>query len=308
MNRLRGLENLNHWEECVLSIGNFDGVHLGHQAILSALIDHAQRLSVPAVVMTFEPHPAALLNPDRQPPRLTTPQQKAELIGSLGVDTVVEYPTDWNLLALSPREFFDEIVLKKLRAAGLVEGPNFYFGKGRTGNGEVLREFCGETGKFLEIVAPTTLQGEIVSSSFVRQAISQGDVRRAAALLGRNYTFRGKVVNGARRGRSIGFPTANLEQIETMLCADGVYAARARVQNQTYQAAVSIGPNPTFAEGTRKVEAHLLDVTADFYGQEMELELVDRVRGLQKFDSLESLQHQIESDVTSIRNLLNQSR
>jgi len=301
MNREQGFHRLKNERACLLSIGNFDGVHLGHQAILAALRKHSQQRNLPSVVMTFEPHPATLLKPTFIPPRLTTPARKAELICSLGIDRVIEYPTDWALLGLSPRDFFDQIVLQKFHAVGLVEGPNFFFGKGRSGNTETLGEFCRQAGCFLEVVLPTLQAGEIVSSSLIREAISQGQVEPAASMLGRHYEISGRVSIGAQRGRTIGFPTANLEEIFTLIPAEGVYAAETILNNQTYAAAVSIGPNPTFSDGRLKVEAHLAGASGDFYGQNLTLKFVKRLRDLQKFSSVNELQDQIQKDVTATK-------
>lgn len=301
------MENLVSDGGCVLSIGNFDGVHRGHQMILSALTGHARRLSVPAVVMTFEPHPVTLLKPPCSPPRLTTPARKAELMGDLGIDTVLEYTTDWSLLGLSPGEFFDQIILGKLKAIGLVEGPNFHFGKGRAGNVEVLEGFCQSAGCFLEVVAPRLVDDVIVSSSQIRQMLAEGDVAQAARLLGRNYEIAGVVTQGAQRGRTLGFPTANLGEVETIIPGNGVYAAWAIVQGEEFPAAVSIGPNPTFGEGPRKMEAHLLGASGDFYRQELSLRFVQRIRGLQRFASVEELQRQITEDLTIVRSCLTNS-
>lgn len=308
MNRLRGFQDLADIRGCVLSIGNFDGIHRGHQAILASLAAQARQHAVCSVVLTFEPHPATLLNPARTPPRLTTADSKAELIAASGIDALVEYAPDWELLRLSPQEFFNQIILEKFNATGLVEGTNFFFGKDRTGNEETLRSLCGAAGRFLEIVQPLHQGGSIVSSSLIRTAISSGKVAEAAALLGRPYMLAGTVSRGAQRGRTIGFPTANLAQIETMLPADGVYAAIATVSGNKYQAAVSLGPNLTFADGTRKVEAHLLDVcvsnSMDIYGQEMQLRFIQHIRGLHKFTSVDKLQSQLYKDVARVRSAL----
>lgn len=312
MNWLNGLPDVVKQKGSVLSIGNFDGVHLGHQSIVNVLVSRARGLELPALIMTFDPHPAALLRPDGPPPRLTTPAQKAELLMQLGVDAVIQYPTDRALLNLTAREFFDEFVIHHLNAVGLVEGPNFYFGKERSGDGETLRQFCNETGRFLEILSPAEQNGTLVSSSQIRQALQAGDVEAASRLLGRPYSLRGTVVEGDRRGRTIGFPTANLSQIETLIPANGVYAAHATEVNAPgpsgprHLAAVSIGPNPTFEQtgnvaAAPKVEAHLLDFTGDLYGKEFELQLLSHVRGLRKFSGVNELQNQIQKDITAIR-------
>lgn len=312
MNWLNGLPDLAKQKGSVLSIGNFDGVHLGHQSIVQVLVSRARALELPALIMTFDPHPAALLRPNGPPPRLTTPAQKEELLKKLGVDAVLQYPTDKALLNLTAREFFDQFVIHHLNAVGLVEGPNFYFGKGRSGDGETLRQFCSETGRFLEILSPAEQNGTLVSSSQIRQALESGDVEAASQFLGRPYSIQGTVVEGDRRGRTIGFPTANLSQIETLIPAHGVYAAHAIDVNAQgthaarHLAAVSIGPNPTFdqagaAPAVPKVEAHLLDFQGDLYGKEFELQFLTHIRGLRKFSGVDELQSQIQKDITTIR-------
>ena len=301
MERLTGFEKFRG--PCALSIGNFDGVHLGHQAILQTLVTQARAASVPAVVLTFEPHPTALLKPERLPPRLTTRDEKAVLIARCGVDVLIEYPTDWALLSLSPRAFFDQIVSQQCQAKTLVEGPNFFFGQGRSGELNMLETFCRETGGSLTIVPPLQVNERLVSSSRIREAILQGDLTSAALMLGRRYSIQGIVSAGAGRGRTLGFPTANLEQIETLLPQQGVYAAWCRLPDGDYPTAVNIGPNPTFADLQLKVEAHLIGASADLYGQKLSLEFVSRLRGLKTFASREELQIQIDKDVADTKSL-----
>jgi riboflavin kinase/FMN adenylyltransferase len=307
MQRLTGFGNRSLYQGCLLSIGNFDGVHRGHQVIIRHLLEVARRQAAPAVVLTFEPHPLSLLNPALEPTRLTTPEDRAKLLGLLGADVVLEYPTDWDLLNLTPRQFFDDIVLGELEARGLVEGPNFFFGKGRAGNVQTLAEFCTAANRSLTIVPPRTVDGEIISSSRIRKLLAGGDVKWAGKLLGRRYALVGKVTAGAQRGRTLGFPTANLTNIRTQLPAPGVYAAWCRVNGATHPAAVSLGPNPTFAEGEWKVEAHLLGFSGDLYESTAELEFVERVRELCSFASEKELKDQIQKDLKTIRRLLDET-
>jgi riboflavin kinase/FMN adenylyltransferase len=304
MQRLTGFGNRSLYRGCLLSIGNFDGVHRGHQVIIAQLVELARQHAAPAVVLTFEPHPLSLINPACEPTRLTTPEERARLLGLLGTDVVLEYPTDWSLLNLTPRQFFDDIVRTELEARGLVEGPNFFFGKGRAGNVQTLAEFCAEVGSMLTVVAPRILGGQIISSSRIRDLLADGNVKLAGELLGRRYMVAGKVAVGAQRGRTLGFPTANLENIRTQLPAQGVYAAWCRVDGTLWPAAVSLGPNPTFAEGEWKVEAHLLGFSGDLYEHVAELEFVDRVRGLHQFGSADELKAQISQDLTATREIL----
>jgi len=303
MERLRGFAGQNLPSPCLLSIGNFDGVHRGHQAILETMQKSARARSLPTAVLTFEPHPAALLHPDRVPPRLTSADQKAELLRGLGIDFLVEYPTDWALLQLTPEEFYHQIVERRCQARGLVEGPNFFFGKGRSGSVETLENLCRQAGHSLIIVEPLILSGELVSSSRIRRALESGDLSLAEELLGRRYTLQGTVERGAERGRTLGFPTANLGGIRNLLPQPGVYAAWGKTNSGEFPAAVNIGPNPTFGENSVKVEAHLLGYSGDLYGSVLELELIDRLRGLRTFGSVEELQHQISSDVMRTREL-----
>lgn len=298
-----GFENWQADGPCMLSIGNFDGVHTGHQTILKSLVTQARALSIPAVVMTFEPHPMALLKPEFLPPRLTTAEQKAKLLGKFGVDKLIQYPTDRALLQLTPREFFDRIIVSQLNTIGMVEGPNFFFGKNRSGNVQILEQFCIEAGRTLTVIPLAERDSEQVSSSQIRLALSQGQVERAESMLGRRYSISGIVSPGAQRGRTIGFPTANLEQVETLTPADGVYATWAKTASGEFPAALNIGPNPTFSEVKSKVEAHLLGYSGELYGQILELEFITRLRNLRPFGTIQELQAQISQDVTQVSEL-----
>lgn len=301
MERLQGGLAEHAFSGCWLSIGNFDGVHLGHQAILRELVRRAREDELPAVALTFEPHPLALLNPQRTPPRLTTPDQRAALVANLGVDVLVEYPTDLEFLKLTAEDFFHAFVEQRLQARGLVEGPNFNYGRNRAGSIQTLRADCLRSGRELQIVEAAIVDGEMVSSSRTRAAIGAGDIPAANSMLGREYAVSGVVAEGARRGRTLGFPTANLPSPDTMLPGDGVYAGSVALNEGTFAAAVHIGPNPTFGEGARKLEAHLLDYSGDLYGQRIEVALRRRLRGPTKFDSLAELQTQITTDVAAVR-------
>jgi riboflavin kinase/FMN adenylyltransferase len=289
----------------VLAIGNFDGVHRGHQQMLKVLVERAKTHRVPAVVFTFDPPPVELLRPEAVPPRLTTLRTKAELLERQGVDFLIAYPTNRELLNLGPEEFFEQIVIKQLAARGMVEGPNFYFGKHRQGDVKLLAQFCRAKGLDLDIIEPEVAGEEWISSSTIRGLIAEGELSRAVQMLGHPYRIEGLVIPGKERGRELGFPTANLGGIPTLLPADGVYAGRGWVQDKLYPAAVHVGPNPTFGEGTRKVEVHLLDHSSDLYGQSLKVDLVARIRGTQVFPSAEALKAQIETDLAEVRRLAN---
>ena len=301
MQVLRGLDDLAACQGGYASIGNFDGVHRGHQSMIRMLSDLATRHSVPAVVFTFDPHPIALLRPGQSPPPLTTTERKLELLSEAGVTATIVYPTDSEFLHLSPREFFDRIVLQNLNVRGLVEGPNFFFGRNRAGDVSLLEQFCRESKRELHVVAPLVQHNRIVSSTEIRKLIVQGSVREAGELLGCRYRVFGTVVRGAERGRTIGFPTANLEGIRTVLPRDGVYACRAQVGQRWYAAGVNIGPNPTFADQERKFEAHLLDFTGDLYGSRLAMDFVDRIRDTTRFDGVDALKRQLTADLEHVR-------
>jgi riboflavin kinase/FMN adenylyltransferase len=283
-----------------VSIGNFDGVHSGHRKITEKLQALADGDGVPSIVLTFDPHPLALLRPGHVPPSLTTLAEKAELLERAGVSCVVAYPTDRQLLQLTPEQFFDSIVVKELAARGIVEGPNFCFGKDRKGDIDTLRDLCRLRGVALHVVEP--VGGEtMVSSSTIRSLIDEGNMAEAVALLGHPYRLRGEVVTGARRGQTIGFPTANLAKIETLLPADGVYGGIGRVGDRSFAAAINIDPNPTFSEQNRKVEVHLVDFSGDLYGSWINVDLVERIRPTRRFESKEELVRQISQDVAAVR-------
>jgi riboflavin kinase/FMN adenylyltransferase len=280
-----------------VAIGNFDGVHLGHARIVERLISQARRVGGPALVFTFDPHPVRLLRPSEAPPPLTWTDRKAQLLVELGVDSIIAYPTDEKLLQLTDREFFDEIVVGKLAARAMVEGPNFFFGRGRTGTIDVLRKFTAAAGMALEVVEPVVAGGEIVSSSRVRKLLAAGQVDEARGLLTQPYRIRGMVTHGAGRGQRIGFPTANVSAIDTLLPGRGVYAGAATVQNERWPAAINVGSNPTFGEQALKVEVHLIGFSQSLYGQPLEVDFLSRLRDVRPFSGVKELQDQLKRDV-----------
>ncbi len=288
-----------------VSIGNFDGVHRGHVAIVERLLERATEVAGPAIVFTFDPHPVRLLRPDQCPPPLTWTERKAELLAGLGVDWIVAYPTDEALLQLSAIDFFDEIVRKKLQAKALVEGPNFFFGRNREGNIELLADMARLANLSFDVVPPVTVGGSIVSSSRVRDLIRAGDVGQANELLSAPYRIRGMVTHGAGRGAKIGFPTANLSGIDTLLPAVGVYAGRAWVDAIAYPAAINLGSSPTFGDNTVRVEVHLIDYHEALYGQPLEVDFLARLRDIRPFASPAELVQQLAQDVAQAKRIAN---
>ncbi len=316
-------------------MGNFDGVHLGHARIIERLVAAARRVGGPAVAFTFDPHPAKLLRPDRCPAPLTWIERRAELLGELGVDAVIAYPTDGALLRLTARQFFESILCDRLDARAIVEGANFRFGHDRLGDVDKLRQLAASTGVVVEVVEPVLDGGEPISSSRVRGLVAAGDVAAARRMLTRPYRIRGTVSRGAGRGAQLGFPTANLEAITTVVPAHGVYAAAAYVGGQAsdlglqasgrglpasealgdqpavpkpaarspkpvpqrWPAAINLGPNPTFGESETKVEVHLIGFGRSLLGETIEVEFLDRLRDVRRFAGIEELKTQLRQDV-----------
>lgn len=301
MKLLHGFDDPAAYQGGYVSIGNFDGVHRGHRTMIAKLIERARHDHVPAVVMTFSPHPISILRPQAAPPPLTTLERKAELLADCGVDCVIAYQTDWELLQLTPDEFFRSIILSKLQARGMVEGENFFYGHDRAGNVQTLRAACQAAGLSLDVITPVQFGSRVVSSSAIRRLVAEGAVSEAAELLGTDYQILGLVTPGAARGRTLGFPTANLINIAIEIPKDGVYAGRAIWQGQAYRAAINLGTNPTFAENQRKFEVHLLDFQGDLYGQQLAVEFVTRLRDTQPFASVELLLAQLKIDITATR-------
>jgi riboflavin kinase/FMN adenylyltransferase len=280
-----------------VAVGNFDGVHRGHAALLAELRRAADGVEGPAVAVTFDPHPLQLLRPEHFLPLLTTPADRAELLAASGADHVLLLRTTSELLRLTAEEFFTEVLLGRLAARAVVEGPNFGFGRNRQGNIDTLGELCGRHGLTLTVGTPFLQGGIAVSSSRVRSALMRGDVRHAAELLGRPYLMRGVVGTGQRRGQTIGFPTANLEQIPTVIPGDGVYAVRVVHGGKVWPGAANIGPNPTFGESARKVEVHLIGFKGDLYGRALAVDFVDRLRDTRPFGGVAELVEQLRHDV-----------
>ena len=268
---------------------------------MERLVAHAREVGGPAVVLTFDPHPVRLLRPDAAPPPLTWTDRKAQLLGELGVDGLIAYPTDERLLGLSPTSFFESILRDRLGVRAMVEGPNFYFGHDRAGDIHFLGELCRQHHVQLEVVPPLVEGGSFISSSRIRMALAQGDVAFARQMLTHPYRIRGMVTHGAARGARIGFPTANLDAIDTLLPPPGVYAGQVEWNGQRHLAAINIGTSPTFADPQVKVEVHILDFHGSLYGQPLEVDFYQRLRDIEKFSSAEALVQQLRQDVVDTR-------
>jgi riboflavin kinase / FMN adenylyltransferase len=287
----------------VVSVGNFDGVHRGHTAVLAEARSAAKAVGAPVVVVTFDPHPLQLLAPERFQPLLTSVEHRAELLQCAGADGVVILRTTPELLRLDAVTFFRAILRDQMKARAVVEGFNFRFGHNRAGSNEHLKGWCTAAGIAFHEVLPSTWKGRPISSSRVREALQAGDIPTATELLNRPYRVAGRVGTGARRGRTIGFPTANLEDVQTLVPAEGVYAVRALLDGKSYGGAANIGPNPTFGEQARKLEVHLIDFDGDLYGRTLAVDFLARLRETRKFDSVDELRAQLQRDIGAARRM-----
>jgi riboflavin kinase/FMN adenylyltransferase len=281
---------------CV-SIGNFDGVHRGHQILLQQASTWAWQRGRPSIVFTFSPHPLAILQPELAPLPLTTVGQRGRRLALAGIDVMVVCQVDQALLDWDYRHFFDRVVVQTLAAKNVVEGPNFFFGKDRQGDVAKLQELCRRYHIDSHIVVPEEIEGRMISSSRIRHWLKSGDVGQANLALGYRYQISGRVVAGEGRGRHLGFPTANLADITNLLPRDGVYAAWTRIDGHDFPVALQIGSPLTFPGSPSRVEAHILGLSQDLYGRVLHLDLGVRLRDVTRFDSGEQLKRQIAADV-----------
>ena len=288
----------------VVAQGTFDGMHLGHQAVIRTAVERARALDAHPVAVTFDPNPLAVLRPAEAPPELLPLDERLERIAELGPETCLVVPFTLRFAEVAADAYVKDVLLGLLKAREIVVGFNHAFGRGARGTPDLLARTAGLAGVRVHVVPPLRVDGVAVSSTAIREALRQGDVRQAANLLGRAYALRGIVARGAARGRTLGFPTANLAAAPGLPVANGVYAARAGWDGESAPAVVNVGVRPTFDGATRLVEAHLLDASPDLYGRRLTLAFVDRIRGERRFDSLEALRAQIVEDVRTARRLL----
>ena len=289
-------------KQAVLTLGNFDGLHLGHQRIIRKVRERAASLGVSSVVYTFEPHPLKVVAPNKSPALILDIEDKARIIEALGIDYMVIARFTKEFAARHPREFV-EAELRPV-AADVCVGHDFSFGKGKTGTADYLKELGEELGFGVHVIPAYKKGGEVVSSSRIRRRITEGEVREAAALLGRNFAIKGKVVRGRTIGKEIGFPTANIRTQSEIVPGDGVYAAFAVVGEARHRAVVNIGMAPTFGGKERSIEVHILGFRDNIYGKRVRVEFVRRLRGEKAFASTEALQRQIRRDIKRSERIL----
>ncbi|MFD5542736.1 bifunctional riboflavin kinase/FAD synthetase [Streptomyces sp. NPDC127079] len=311
MQRWRGLEDIpEDWGRSVVTIGSYDGVHRGHQLIIRHAVDRARELGIPAVVVTFDPHPSEVVRPGSHPPLLAPHHTRAELMAELGVDAVLILPFTTEFSKLSAADFVVKVLVDRLHARAVVEGPNFRFGHKAAGDVEFLIEQGAVYDFEVEVVdlfvRGAAGGGEPFSSTLTRRLVAEGDMAGAREILGRPHRVEGVVVRGAQRGRELGFPTANVETLpHTAIPADGVYAGFLHAQGEVMPAAISVGTNPQFDGTERTVEAYAIDrVGLDLYGLHVAVDFLAFVRGQARFDSLDALLEQMAEDVKRCRELV----
>ncbi|MFI0741899.1 bifunctional riboflavin kinase/FAD synthetase [Streptomyces sp. NPDC021100] len=315
MQRWRGLEDIpQDWGRSVVTIGSYDGVHRGHQLIIGRAVERARELGVPSVVVTFDPHPSEVVRPGSHPPLLAPHHRRAELIAELGVDAVLVLPFTAEFSKLSPADFVVKVLVDKLHAKLVVEGPNFRFGHRAAGTVALLEEL-GTTYDFGVEVIDLKLTGEAgaglpFSSTLTRRLVAEGDVAGAMEILGHPHRVEGVVVRGAQRGRELGFPTANIETLpHTAIPADGVYAGWLVVEGESMPAAISVGTNVQFDATERTVEAYAIDrVDLDLYGLHAAVDFLAYLRGMEKFETLDALLERMADDVKRARELVAAAR
>lgn len=288
----------------VVTVGTFDGVHLGHREVLREIVGRAESSGRRSVLVTFHPHPLRVVRPEAAPPLLTTPAEKREILAETGLEYLVFVPFTPVLREYPARRFVEEILIGRLRMQELVMGYDHGFGKGREGSVDTLRAIGRELGFEVDVVGPVG-GGEPVSSSGIRRALAAGEVVAAAAGLGRPYSLEGVVVHGEKRGRELGFPTANLalDHAEKMLPLEGIYAVRGRVRGERLPGLLHLGPRPAFGSAEPTVELYLLDWGGDIYGERVRVELCARLRGVLPFTTVEALVEQMRRDEEEARAL-----
>jgi len=309
MKRWRGAERTpSGWGRSVVTIGMYDGVHRGHQHLLEATVRRAHAAGISSVAVTFDPHPSEVVRPGSHPPILTSVNRKAELLAELGLDALCVIPFTADFSRLRPDEFVHSALVAHLHAAAVVVGENFRFGHRAQGTVDTLRELGERFGFQTESVGILRAGDVPLSSTYIRACVAAGDMSAAEAALGRHHRVEGIVVRGERRGRELGYPTANVESpVHTAIPADGVYAGWLIRDGKPLPAAISVGTNPTFSGVLRRVEAFVLDFSDDLYGEHVAVEFVSRLRGMERFDKVEDLIAAMDGDIARTRRILTET-
>jgi riboflavin kinase / FMN adenylyltransferase len=302
MEVFRDIEDFRRPEmKTVVTMGNFDGLHLGHQALVANAVAEAKRSVTPSLVFTFDPHPLKLLAPERAPQMIVNQRDKMDMLKALGVDAVIVQRFDRRFASIDAEDFVRRYLIERLNLSKIWLGRDLRFGRARAGDAEDLIRWGSSLGFSVGIVEPILVEGKRISSSRIRQLIEQGRVDEVPPMLGRYHFISGSIVNGHHRGRELGFPTANLAAATELIPADGIYATTVELQNQRWLSVSSVGHNPTFGEGLRTIETYVLDFAQDIYGEMVKLSFVQRIREERKFAQIEHLVTQMHEDVRAAR-------
>lgn len=289
-------------KNAVVAIGNFDGIHLGHKAILKRILTQKEKHHGTAVVYTFHPHPSHVLNPYHATPQLNSIEERLVLLQNMGIDITITEKFNKKFSQKSAYDFFYENLYRHIKPMALYVGYNFNFGKDREGNIELLKKLCKEVHLELHIAPPFKIKNEIVSSSKIRKLIQEGNVKKASSFLGRPFFIYGHVVPGEGRGQNMGIPTANLKTESSLIPKEGIYITMVELNGKLYPSATSVGNAPTFSEFTPfTIETHILDFNQRIYGQNLILYFIDRIRDIKKFASIDDLVIQIHRDIEKVR-------
>ena len=299
------LASLSPKKDMLLTIGVFDGVHRGHKYLLSQLKELAKRQNLLSGVVTFRQHPQQMLSPQTKLPCLTDLARRTNLLKNEGIDAIITLSFTPELAQLSPRQFLS-LLKKYLRMRGLVIGPDFALGQNREGDATTLRALGQDMNFSVTVVSPIVVNGEVVSSTTIRNALAKGNMKKVSNLIGLSFSLHGRVSTGVGRGVELGFPTANLDvNSEQALPADGVYATWTYIDDKAYQSMTNIGRRPTFGDSKRIIEVHILDYYSNLYGCEIKIDIIDRIRGEKQFDTVDKLKKQITGDIKQGRAILN---
>jgi riboflavin kinase/FMN adenylyltransferase len=285
----------------IITLGNFDGLHLGHQELIRMIIARAREKGAASIVVTFRPHPLKILAPEKCPPLISIYEEKIRLFEELGIDVLVKIPFTLDFASMPPEDFVKNILCGKLGAKEIFVGSNYRFGKGRQGDVQSLRELGKKYGFSVNEVEQVSLMGEVISSTKIRNMLKDGEVEHAARLLGRNYAINGIVVKGDGRGRALGFPTANIAPRHAIIPANGVYAVRIFVRDRFYEGIANIGSRPTFNKQGLTIEVNIFNFDEDIYGEDISLYFIKRIRAEKKFEGADALIRQINSDIAEAK-------
>jgi riboflavin kinase/FMN adenylyltransferase len=292
------------FQNSVITLGNFDGIHLGHQELVRMVIRRAQDIKGRSIVLTFRPHPLKVLAPEKCPPLISIYEEKIQLFEKLGIDVLVKIPFSLHFAEMSPRAFVKDILCDLLGAKEIFVGYNYKFGKGREGNTETLKQMGKEYGFSVHEVEQISVGGEVISSTKIRQMLTAGEVEHAAKLLGRPYAITGIVIKGDSRGKALGFPTANIASKHAIIPSNGVYAVKLLAREKCLDGVVNIGLRPTFDTKSLAIEVHVFDFNEDLYGEEITLFFIGKLRDERKFETAEALIGQIRKDVGTAKEVL----